>query len=96
MIYTIGHNANYLQAIANSPEGKIYKTGKRDPGEQFPNGYEGGYAFQFMEDAQKRIDEAYPDRGFAIFGLLADWETETEPSESWWHYLLIDAEIIVL
>lgn len=96
MIYTIGHKENYLKAIADSPDGKIHKVGKCEPCERFPQGYEGGYAFLSIEDAQKRINEAYPERGFAVFGLLASWE-DTEPNPNgWWHNLLKDSEIIVL
>lgn len=94
MIYTIGHRDNYLKAIAKT--GTIWKLGKHEPGEDYPDGYPGGYAFQSIEDAQRRIDEAYPEHGFAIFGLSATWE-DTEPSkDGWWNNLLTDAEIVVL
>ena len=98
MIYTIGYEQNYLKAIADSPDGTIQKTGKRAPCEQFPNGYEGGYAFQSIEDAQRRIGGEYPTSGFAVFGLKAKWETDTEPNQNgeWWHNLLNDAEIVTL
>jgi hypothetical protein len=94
LIYTIGNKKNYMAAIAEY--GAVYKTGRGDyPGS--PN-YPGGYAFKTAEDAQRRIDEAYPERGFAVFGLNADWVANTEPNPAggWWHNLLIDAEIVVL
>lgn len=100
MIFTIGHTASYLNAIANSPDGKIQKTGRIEPGENddFPNGYIGGYAFESAKDAQRRIDEAYPDRQFGVFGLDADWEKDTipNPDGGWWHNLINDSDIIVL
>jgi len=89
MIYTIGHAASYLEAIRQ--RGRIFKLGKTD---QYP----GGYAFETVKDAHRRIDEAYPVRGFAVFGLDVDWDRDTEPNREggWWHNLLIDAKIIVL
>lgn len=95
MIFTIGHQENYLKAIAR--HGAIYKVGRREPCDEFPNGYAGGYAFASIEDAQKRIGEAYEGRGMAVFGLLADWERDTVPSpDGWWHNLVIDALIVVV
>jgi hypothetical protein len=90
VIYTIGHRESYLKAIAEADDGKIEKLGKSD---ERP----GGYAFRTCEDAQRRIAEAYADRRFAVFGLEADWELDTEPSPTgWWHNLLRDATIVVL
>lgn len=96
MIYTIGHKENYLKSIAAN--GSIQKLGRRNPGDddRFPEGYEGGYAFQSTEDAQRRIDEAYPERGFEVFGLLTNWDN-TEPSKNgWWNNLITDVEIVIL
>lgn len=107
MIYTIGHEKSYLEAIANSPNGVLHKMGKRPNGEQFlnvydrdkqfPNGYPGGYAFRSIADAKRRIEEKYSTSNYAVFGIDANWETDVEPSpRGWWHNLLCDAEIIVL
>uniref|UniRef100_A0A6M3KUP0 Uncharacterized protein n=1 Tax=viral metagenome TaxID=1070528 RepID=A0A6M3KUP0_9ZZZZ len=78
MIYTIGHEENYLSVAREY--GKIIKLGKCGSCERFPNGYEGGYAFRTAEEAQERIEEAYHGMGFAVFGLEADWEIDTEPA----------------
>jgi len=97
VIYTIGHVENYLKAIADSPDGAIKKLGRCEPGERFPDGYTGGYAFKTVEDAQRRIDEAYPDRGFGVFGLDAEWEMDTtQNTNGWWHNLVNSSGIIVL
>lgn len=98
MIYTIGHEPSYLKAIADSPDSTIQKIGKQMLCEQFPDGYEGGYAFRSVEDAQYRIDEQYSTDGFVVFGMKAIWETDTEKNQDggWWHNLLNDAEIVVL
>jgi len=97
MIYTIGHTKNYLDAIANSLDGKIQKLGRCEPGDRFPDGYEGGYAFRSIADAQKRIDEVYSGQGFGVFGIEADWEKDTVPAQDgWWHNLVKNADIVVL
>lgn len=106
MIYTIGNTANYLSAMAESG-GTITKTGRTTVSEQRLNwhqehwhevDYIGGYAFLTVTDAQQRIVEAYPERGFSVFGLLAEWDVDTYPNPDggWWHNLLKDAEIICL
>lgn len=88
MIYTIGHEGNYLANIEKY--GTIHKLGKTDD-------YSGGYAFKTREDARRRIDEKYPNRGFAVFGLKADWNLDTVPSDDgWWRNLIRDAEIVVM
>lgn len=88
MIYTIGHKDSYLAAIAE--HGVIEKSGRSET-------YPGGYAFRTAEDAQRRIDEAHVCEGLAVFGLEADWETDTvQSAEGWWHDLLRDAVIVVL
>jgi hypothetical protein len=98
MIYTIGHKENYLAAIAE--RGTVHKIGKREPNmraEIYPNGYPGGYAFLTIEDAQRRIVEEGKVGEWDVFGLEADWESDTEPAPNgWWHNLLFDAALIVL
>ncbi len=76
----------------------MFKLGRQLPCERFPDGYAGGYAFQSETDAQRRIGEAYAERGFAVFGLLADWEKDTYPNPqgNWWRNLINDAEIVFL
>lgn len=89
MLYTIGNEKAYLRAIAQSEDGKIFKVGKR-------SGYAGGYVFQSVDEAQKRIDEAYHGQGYAVFGLQTGWHN-TEPAvNGWWRTLNNDSEIVVL
>jgi hypothetical protein len=96
MIYTIGHEESYMQAIAKSETGVIQKTG-RLKADDYGGPYSGGYAFQTLEDAQRRIDEAYSEQGYIVFGLNADWEHDTEPAyDGWWHYLIHHSDIVIL
>ncbi len=95
MIYTIGHAENYRTAIAR--DGKIQKLGRDHKGGHLPKDYPGGYAFKTFKDAVHRIEEAYQDKGFAVFGLKADWEKDTVPSShGWWHNLINDSDIVLL
>ena len=86
IIYSIGHRKTYLRGLE---EGNLLKRGRYDD-------YPGGYAFRTKENAQRRIDEAYDDT-YAVFGLDADWERDTVPSQNgWWHALIVDRPIIAL
>ena len=96
MIYTIGHKQSYLLAIANSAEGKIYKVGRRQPSADYPDGYEGGYALETKEDAERLIEQNYKNQGYVVFGLQADWAKGAIPADDgWWRNLKSDAEIVV-
>ncbi len=96
MIYTVGHKANYLKAIAESEEGRIYKVGRTDDLDGQP--YPGGCAFKSLEDAQRMLKENGHTSDWAIWGIDADWENDTAPNQGggWWHDLLRDAWIIPL
>lgn len=88
MIYTIGNEKNYKEAI--DLHGWVHKTGKNED-------YEGGYAFRTYEDALCAIQELGQEGVWVVFGLLADWEKDTEPNTvHWWHNLLKDSIIVPL
>lgn len=95
MIFTIGNESLYKDAMQR--HGELLKRG-RDDGITIRDDYIGGYAFKTKQEAQKRIDEAYANEGFAVFGLDADWEEDTyeNPDGYWWRHLLRDAKIIGL
>lgn len=94
MVFTIGHRLTYQEGL--DVRGKqFYKRGARKPGADFPDGYSGGYVFRTAEDAQRLIDEKYPGKGMAVFGLKARWEKDTTPAkDGWWHNLTRDARIV--
>jgi len=90
MIYTIGNKSSYDKAYAEAKaQGlPVLKLGRKD-------GYSGGYAFLTREDAERRIKEAYQDRGFEVYGLDAIWFHDTVPdTDGWWHSLIRDKPII--
>lgn len=87
MIFTIGHRETYL---VNLKKPGFKKLGRCED-------YRGGYAFLTRADAQERINEAYGNEDYAIYGLVADWERDTVPAyNGWWHYLLVDSKIVNL
>lgn len=82
MIYTIGHRQSYLDAIAD--HGVIVKM-------------PGGYAFNTIDDALRRIEEENEVGNWCVWGLEADWCYDTEPDPTgWWHLLNKEANIIQL
>lgn len=86
MIYTIGNEQSYLRAIAYHESGVIQKTGYYAPGEHphFPHGYSGGLVFETYEAAQQYVAQhALPS--YCVWGLDAEWATDTTPIEGYPH-----------
>jgi hypothetical protein len=80
MIYTVGHLESYRSRAAElRAEGKRLKKRGRNPSPNWPDdGYAGGIVFQTREGAEVYI-KAHNHTSYAVFGLAADWETETAP-----------------
>ena len=90
MIYTVGSKRAYFRSLLK--DGKVMKSGRK-------RGYAGGGVFRTREDAQRHIDELELQgyKNFMVFGLLANWDKDTQASaHHWWHDLLKDAEVVVL
>lgn len=89
-IYTLGHKETYRNAFLNLTQGKhLYKLGKY-------KGYPGGSVFKDEKSAQAYVDK-YKNDDYAVFGVLADWETETEPDpDHEFNNLLVNAPLIEL
>lgn len=87
MLFTIGSSENYRGSFVKTlaaKGGKIFKS-------------EGGYAVRSREEARQLIAERHADKRMAVFGLLADWEQDTIPSEDgWWHLLRRSMPIVML
>ena len=95
MIYCLGKIDVYVPYIKTStPEDPAMKGG-RNPDykdENHPNGYVGGSVWRTKEDAEKFLVA-----GYAVFGVKADWEKDTEKSKDGdWHDLLVDSELVLL
>ncbi|MBT4101691.1 MAG: hypothetical protein HOM68_11760 [Gemmatimonadetes bacterium] len=87
MLYTIGHRLNYLQTfrkMAGVVDG-THNKGK------------GGFAVRSIDEARQLAHEHFPDKDMAIFGIYADWETDTVAvADGWWHNLSKAAPIVML
>ncbi len=96
MIYTVGHAKSYRKGIAEmAAKGeKLFKLGPR-PDRNPP--YPGGFAARSIADAERLIDEFGKRGEWEPFGLIAEWDEDTKPSEhGWWGALQRDAEIVDL
>lgn len=82
MIYTVGNEQMYLSAMRN---GQLTKNARS---KQFPT----AKVFETAEAAREHLE---PE--FGVFGVEADWETETTPDENPeapWRHLTIDAPVV--
>lgn len=86
MIYTVGHEEGYDNALQKSAT--VYKQGRK------PN-YCGGVVWLTEKSARKAI-ERNGWEGYAVYALEADWKEDTyDPSKATaFRYLENDAEII--
>lgn len=83
MIYTLGHTQSY--EFYFDEQSTPRKKGRTED-------YVGGSVWRTKEEAQKRCPEDY-----SVYGVIADWDTDTTPSKHGnWHDLLIDALLVRL
>jgi len=83
MIYTIGYTKSYLKYFEEQETPK--KMGRTKD-------YPGGSVWKTKKEAQQNCKE-----GYSVFGVLADWNKDTEPNENEsFNNLLIDAELVQL
>ena len=99
MIYTIGHAQRYLDMMRANGTRPVLKSGKS------PSGYYGGEVFATEKDAAafiSTLDERLGQRGFAVFGIEADWDRETYalpadvPAGLWNRHLLESKPLVLL
>jgi hypothetical protein len=89
MIYTIGHTESYLKGFAQAEEKGIplMKKGRTKD-------YSGGSVWKTYEEAEAHAIVRGP---YSVWGVMADWETETEVrTDVDWNDLLVDAELVKL
>lgn len=86
MIYTAGFAAIYEQSFRDLAPTHPKKKGR-------DGDYPGGSVWRTREDAQRYLDEAGQAATYRVYGVDADWDTDTEPSRSSgpWHDLLRSA-----
>ena len=86
-IFTVGNEVNYDRGILVQGS-KFLKVGRRD-------GYPGGFACKFASDAARLIAEFGKCGEWAVYEILASWDTDTAPSANgWWHALIHDSVVI--
>lgn len=93
MIFTVGHRESYEKGI-DEMGADFQKLGKRDDFQGSP--YLGGSVWKSEKEAERYL-AVRQLASYAVYGILADWETETEqlPDEPY-RRLLVDAQIVAL
>jgi hypothetical protein len=86
-VYTVGHETNYDQGLVEQGE-TFEKLGRQGD-------YPGGFAVKTPEDARRLIKEQGREGERAVYGLAADWDTDTAPSENGWWRALVNTSRIV-
>ena len=90
-VFTVGHEDTYDDGMRNRYGFVKRGTWCSADGDLYP----GGFACRTIEDAQRLIDERGHGRGWAVYELRADWESDTVPSTNgWWHALIKDSEVM--
>jgi hypothetical protein len=95
VIYTVGHTEGYAARFSDTADGPPTKLGRRADLNGEP--YDGGSVWPTREAAQAWLD-ANPDKPWSVYGVIADWDTDTEPSRvgQEWHDLLVDSLLVDL
>lgn len=94
MIYTVGHKKSYEQGFKEYKDEPLAfrKLGKKSMWNGKP--YAGGSCFKTKESACEYLD-ANMLNTYSVYGLDADWETDTEwDGESEYRNLLRDATLL--
>jgi hypothetical protein len=85
LIYTVGHCESYERYFAD--QGTPRKSGRN-----IRDSYPGGSVWRQRQVAQENCPE-----GYRVYGVMANWETDTIPSDRpEMHHLLVDAELVKL
>jgi hypothetical protein len=80
MIYTIGSTSFYSKGFADSAR----------EGVVFEKGV-GGSVWKTEEEAR-----LFAREGYSVYGVLADWDKDTEPTPHEWNALIVDAPLVRL
>ena len=90
MIYCIGKAENYDLYIAKYGNAAMKQGRGID--------YEGGSVWKTREEAEMHIKRFGKKlSGYKVYGVMADWQTDTEPSMAGpFHDLIVDAPLVRL
>ena len=93
MIFTIGKTDVYEPYLRDDSDAAKLGRGKDHAG----NDYAGGSVWETREAAQVYLDVTNQKNEFSVYGVLADWKTQTEPEPSQeWHRLLVTSKLVKL
>jgi len=90
LIFTIGYREHYDKYFRDSiPEDKVpVKLGRG-------GGYQGGCVWRTSEEAQKYLDDRNM-HDYSVYGVEADWDKDTEPSNAPFNNLIRNAILVEL
>ena len=92
MIFTVGKTDVYDPYLRDDSDAAKLGRGQDHVG----NYYSGGSVWKTREAAQSYLD-ATNQNEFSVYGVLADWETQTEPEPGQeWHRLLVTSRLVKL
>jgi len=93
VIFTVGKTEIYEPYLRDDPEAAKLGRGNDHAG----NYYSGGSVWKTREAAQAYLDLTNIQKEFSVYGVLADWETQTEaePGKEW-HRLLVTSKLVKL
>lgn len=92
MIYTVGSRESDAQAFREMPQ--LFKQGK---GQREGQPYDGGAVFETKSDARAFLRSQNLSETHEVYGVIADWESDTKQFEGEpFRRLKRDAEMVDL
>lgn len=93
MIFTVGRTSIYEPYLRDDPTAAKLGRGIDHNGNYYP----GGSVWRTHQAVQTYLDATDQNKEFSIYGVVADWETETEPEPGQeWHRLLVTSKLVKL
>jgi len=86
MIFTVGKISVYEPYIRDDENPR--KLGRDD------TDYIGGSVWKSFEEAHSYLEKSELIGIYRVYGVLADWDKDTEPSQSAWNNLLVSSRLV--